>query len=298
MIINAETLLATQIGFRTEFNRAFELATTDHEPYVITVPSTKKKEQYKWMGTLPVMREWLSDAQFDRLSAHGWEIENKPWQVGLEVDREDIEDDQLGLIVPTVQEMGEEARRHPGVLVWNLVNQGFTSVCYDGQFFYDTDHQDEPGGPIQSNRITDVLSAASWQVCKQMMRRHRDAKGRPMRLRPTHLVVPPELETTGRQLLEQETLASGESNINARTATLVVSPYLESPTAWFAFDLSRRLKPFIVQIRQPPQFVAQDNPTDEHAFMRKVYRYSAHARHNAGYALWQFAFASDGTTGP
>jgi phage major head subunit gpT-like protein len=37
-------------------------------------------------------------------------------------------------------EMGQAAVRHPEELVFSLLASGFTTACYDGQFFFDSDH--------------------------------------------------------------------------------------------------------------------------------------------------------------
>jgi phage major head subunit gpT-like protein len=66
-------------------------------------------------------------------------------------------------------------------------------------------------------------------------------------------------------------------------------------TAWYVLDLSRAIKPLIFQKRRDYQFVAMDKPDDEAAFSRKEYRYGVDARVNAGYGLWQLAYASKQT---
>ena len=60
-------------------------------------------------------------------------------------------------------------------------------------------------------------------------------------------------------------------------------------------DLSRPLKPIILQVRKQPEFVAQDRPEDEAAFMRKKYRYGVDDRKNVGFGLWQLAYGSKAT---
>ncbi len=48
--------------------------------------------------------------------------------------------DRLGIFKPMFAEMGQAARRHPEELVFGLLASGFSTACYDGQFFFDTDH--------------------------------------------------------------------------------------------------------------------------------------------------------------
>ena len=63
--------------------------------------------------------------------------------------------------------------------------------------------------------------------------------------------------------------------------------------AWYLVDLSKPLKPLIYQNRKPPQFVAQDRPTDENVFMRGEYRYGVDSRGAAGFAFWQLAHRAE-----
>jgi phage major head subunit gpT-like protein len=65
-----------------------------------------------------------------------------------------------------------------------------------------------------------------------------------------------------------------------------------SSTPWYLLDLSRPIKPIILQMRKRPQFVAMDQPTDETAFMRGKFRYGVDDRKNVGYGLWQIAWGS------
>ncbi len=296
-LVNGAVLLETQIGFRTIFNRAFEATSPDYEPLVTSIPSTGKSEKYKWLGAIPAMRLHKDEVPFEKLSAYAWEIANNTYVNGLEIDREDIEDDALGLVGPTIAEMGSEARRHPGELVWNLVNNGFTGLTYDGQFFFDVDHKDELG-PVQSNKRsggTDgPLNETNLGAALAQMRRIKDHRGRPMGIKPTHLAVPPELEVTAKKLLVQTIKPTGEENIFRNALQLIVSEYLTSATAWFLFDLGRQLRPFVYQTRITTTLDAQDQPNDENAFMRDKFRWKARGRYGVGYGLWQFALGSTG----
>lgn len=68
-----------------------------------------------------------------------------------------------------------------------------------------------------------------------------------------------------------------------------------SGTPWFLLDITRAIKPFIFQNRRPAQFVAKDNPDDTRVFENKEFTYGVDMRCNAGYGLWQLAYASKQT---
>lgn len=65
-----------------------------------------------------------------------------------------------------------------------------------------------------------------------------------------------------------------------------------SGTAWYLLDTSRVMKPVILQKRKNYNFVSMDKETDDNVFMRKEFIYGVDARLNAGYGLWQLAYAS------
>lgn len=295
MIINGQTLNATQIGYRAAFQQAFDAAAIDYESFVLEVPSTKKSEVYKWIGGLPTMKRWVDDAQFEKLEAYSWQIDNVYWQDGIEIERDDIEDDALGLLMPQIRQLGNEAKRHPGTLIYDLINNGDTALCYDGQYFFDTDHKDGTGA-VQSNKITGALNVTNLRLMRTTMRKLVDTRGRTLRLRLTDILVPPELEGVAHDLINAEFLASGATNTEFKAVNVTVSSQLTSAVKWYGFDLSKgnELRPFIFQRREGPFFVAQDTPTDENAFNRRKFRYNSWYRGNAGYGLWQFAAMSTG----
>lgn len=61
---------------------------------------------------------------------------------------------------------------------------------------------------------------------------------------------------------------------------------------WFLADLSKPIKPFIVQVREDYAFTVLNNPTDQNVFMRNEALYGATGRLNVGLGLWQLAQGS------
>lgn len=295
MIVNQANLQAIYRGFKTIFNQALQTAQPLYEQIATVVPSTTKAEDYKWLGSVPRMREWIGERVIANLSAFTYTIRNRDWEATVAVDRNDIEDDTIGIYTPLIQALGLSAAMHPDELVFELLAGGFTNLCYDGQYFFDEDHRDGDG-PIQSNRGVAPLSATAYAAARAQMMSLKDEHGRPLRIIPTLLVVPPQLEQTGLEILQAERLANGATNVYRGSAKLMVAPELSgNETAWFLLDTTKPVKPFIFQSRKAPEFVAKDDPSDEHVFMRKEFVYGVDCRDNAGYGLWQLAYGSTGT---
>jgi phage major head subunit gpT-like protein len=140
LVINAGSLQALFKGYRIIFQEAFTGSESQWQKIATLVPSTGKEQGYPWLGQLSSMREWIGDRVIQALTLHDYTIKNKPFELTVGVLREDIEDDTVGVYNPLFAEMGRSANAHPDELVFSQMAAGFTTLCYDGQYFFDTDH--------------------------------------------------------------------------------------------------------------------------------------------------------------
>lgn len=160
MIVNQASLSALYKGFRTVFNESFEAVKSQHGRVAMVVPSTVREETYAWLGAFPSMREWIGERQVKNLDLQSYSIRNKDWESTIEVDRNDIEDDSVGIYRPIIAELGRTAAVHPDELVFGLIGKGFSTLCYDGQHFFDTDH------PVGSGTVSNSGGGAgsAWYL--------------------------------------------------------------------------------------------------------------------------------------
>jgi phage major head subunit gpT-like protein len=140
MKITVAALLAMNVGFRADFQNAFGAVPKMKDRVAKTVPSSGTSNVYGWLKGLSGMREWLGPRLVDNLSEASYTIANRHFEKTVGVDRNHIEDDQLGIYKDAFAIMGEGAARLPEELVWGLLKDGFTTNCWDGQSFFDTDH--------------------------------------------------------------------------------------------------------------------------------------------------------------
>lgn len=62
---------------------------------------------------------------------------------------------------------------------------------------------------------------------------------------------------------------------------------------WYLLDVSRAIKPLIFQERAKPELESKTNPANsDHVFDHDEYVHGVRARNNAGFGLWQMAYAS------
>lgn len=225
MIINAENLAALRVGFSTAFKKGLGQTPSQHALVSTTVPASTKEQRYGWLGKVPNVREWIGARVVQNISEADYTIRERKWELTLGVDRDDIETDNIGVYSPLFEEMGQSTGAKWDQLVFALLAAGFTTACYDGQNFFDTDHPvlDE-NGALVSVANTDAIAG--------------------------------------------------------------------NGPAWFLLDVSRALKPIILQKRKDFNFVAKDKETDDNVFGLNEYVYGADARANVGYGFWQFAWGS------
>ncbi len=140
MIINRQSLTTLNTGFKGNFQIGFEGVVPMWNRVATLVPSATATEEYAWLGAFPGMREWIGERQIKNLAQHGYSIKNRRFESTVSVPKTAVEDDQFGVYAPMMQEMGRSAAEHPDTLVFGLLKNAFASQCYDGQFFFDTDH--------------------------------------------------------------------------------------------------------------------------------------------------------------
>lgn len=305
MIINKSSVVALFVALKMTFQKAFDAAPSQWDQVATLVPSTTRTNDYTWLDRFPRMRKWLGDKVIQALTQHNYSLTNVPFEATVEVSRDDIEDDQVGMYAPQAQDAGFSAKQWPDELVFGVLNDAFTGKCYDGKPFISAEHpngKDKDGKDIiVSNMGKAPLSAASLKEAQQSygaartaLRNVKDPEGRPLNVTPTLLVVPPSLEDTANALMTAERLDDGKTNIYRNTAKVLVVPWLTSETAWFLMDTTRPIKPLIFQQRKKPVFVSQQDMNNPDVFMRAMLKFGAEARGAAGYGLWQMIYGSTG----
>lgn len=293
--------LATSI--KQIFDAAFEAAPSQWQQVAMEVPSNGKSNTYAWIDKFPKMRKWLGDKVVKQLSAHAYTLVNDDFEATVEIDRNDIEDDNIGIYKPQAQMAGESSKQWADELVFTCLTNAFDEACYDGKTFYATNHEVGEGKSkkLVSNRLNvplkiDTLAEAkaSYGAARTMLRSMRDEEGRPLNLNGTVLIVPPALEDTANALMTTERLEDGKPNPYKGTAKVLVVGWLKTDTEWHLQDASKAVKPIIFQPRKKPVFVQQTDTSSDAVFMRKKFKFGAEARGAAGYGLWQMAVGSTG----
>lgn len=285
-------------GLRTEFMKAFNsekaMAKLIYPLVTTEMPSTASKEDYGWLGNTPRLREWKSERAPKALLESGFELVNKHYEASISVDADLIDDDKTGGVNMKVKAMGIANRQDYDTLFSEVLEAGHQTICYDGQYFFDTDHQ-EGTSPNQSNYSASgmALTAPNLKTVIATMKAYKDDTGRSSKVKPTHLMVPTALEWKANSIIKPAAaMASTDPDLAVLAGALeiIVNPDLTDDTAWYVLDLSGPIAPFIFQNRQPIKFAALDKDDDHDNFMRKEIYYGTDARLAFGFGDWRLAY--------
>lgn len=165
MEVTVGNLRTLGIGFAANFKDALGQAPSMYPKIATVAPSTTRSQDYGWLGKLPNVREWIGDRVIGNLSKYSYAIDNVPWEQTIAVDRDDIEDDNIGIYSSMFAEMGYATAAHKDMLVWPMLNNGWTGLCYDGQAFFSESHPvlDVNGNPTTyANTDTNGTGGTPW----------------------------------------------------------------------------------------------------------------------------------------
>lgn len=140
MQITSAALESLRVGFKTLYTQGLSLASPMWERVATRVDSSSSEEKYGWLGEVPEMREWVGPRVIHSIKEHDYAIKNVDFELTIGVDRNRIKDDNLNIYSMRFRNMGKQTGQKYDRLVWNLLKGGFATKCYDGQYFFDTDH--------------------------------------------------------------------------------------------------------------------------------------------------------------
>jgi phage major head subunit gpT-like protein len=252
--------------------------------------------QLDWLGAAPQMREWVDEKRALGLNKNSWSVVVKRYEASIEIDLDALRDARGNVYEPRIREMASNASRLRYNLISGLISGGAAALCYDGQYFFDTDHSEGDSGN-QSNKLsgTGVTQAAietDFYAAKSKLMGFVDDKAVPMQptnFRPLVWIPNDPVMEQRFRTLQAASLIANTSNILANSFDLVVDPLLTDTNDWFMFRVDRPLKPFIYVDRETPHYEDDFGSGNEAVFKRRKGMASAVGRGVATYGMWQTA---------
>lgn len=164
MQITSHNLRTLNVGYSAAFAEGLGAAPAMGMQFATTVPSTTAEEEYAWLGSTTSFREWIGARQYQSLEEHGYTIKNKEYENSFKVKRTVIEDGQHGVYAQVSRQLGQDAALHPDEMLFGLLQSGFDTKCFDGQYFFDTDHPVGLAGNQSSFSNFDGGSGTAWYL--------------------------------------------------------------------------------------------------------------------------------------
>jgi phage major head subunit gpT-like protein len=140
MALTAAQILALHTTLKTRFNAGLAATPDDWKKIAKLIQSDGKSNTYAWLSQFPAFREWVGSRLHKVAAETAYTVANRKFEATLDVERTDIEDDNFSHYGAISESQGQSAKDLMNDLVYQKVVDGFTGVCYDGQYFFDTDH--------------------------------------------------------------------------------------------------------------------------------------------------------------
>ncbi|WP_425065614.1 Mu-like prophage major head subunit gpT family protein [Reyranella sp.] len=272
--------------------------------YAMTIQSNQASELYAWLGNVPVMREWIGGRQAKQLREYSWRVDNKDYEATLEVHLNELRRGSSGdAIRLKIAQLAQRVQSFPSKQLTQLLIDGESTACYDGQYFFDTDHAEGDSG-AQSNDLTYAAATGTTPTIAEFrdavmqsittIMSYKDDQGEPANedANAFEIMVPPTLMATAISAIRLPTLDAGATNIIPALSEFsivpVVNARLTAANKFYTVRTDGPMKPFIKQVEQELQ-VASIAEGSELEFNEKKHRHGVEWMGAFAFGFWNKA---------
>lgn len=273
--------------------------------------SDQASEDYPWLGMPPALREWIGGRSAKGFSQNKVTIENKHYEATIEIALKDLRRDKTGQIRARLAEFAQRGQSHFASLLSTLIVNGPSTVCYDGQYFFDTDHSEGDSGTLDNDITTDISAVPAevhgivtapskeemlFAITKSISQffTFKDDKGEPMNedAKSFLVMVPVGLAEAARAAISKlNVIGPGMVSLDGYSVGLAINPRLTSASwtdEFVTFRTDGSIKPLIRQEETEPALKVKDE-TSEYAFDNDAIQLGIDTWRNVGYGRWQGA---------
>jgi len=268
------------------------------------IGSDDASESYGWLGSVPGLSEFIGGRTVKELKEYQFSIDNKDYESTLVFQKKDMRRDKSGMIELRVGQFSQRVMDHPAKLLSTLIINGESSVCYDGQYYFDTDHKDRDEA-AQSNDITSSATAPTAPTSAEMttgimaaiqaMYGFTDDQGEPVNQSAMDflVMVPVPFMRAALEAVTALLASGGQTNLlpalkGQINIAVRVNPRLSWTTKFAVVRTDGGVKPFILQEEYGPEPWAL-GPDSEHCTKSGECWYGVDWGGNVGYADWRGA---------
>lgn len=282
---------------------------TFYKDVATIVPSSTSSNLYPWLAKIPQMREWIGPRVVNNIKVNSYELRNKKFEDTISVEKDHLADDQYGFYGDVGAMLGAETEEFPDRQIALALEAGTSQLCWDGQFFFDTDHPIDPDGLVSGTNsnlkvgagfdiaVADPLVPFSAARAAMMLWKRED--GQQMGTVGDTIMVHPNEEKFALQIATAVNLgqvvgsgAATPSNVFQGKVRVIVNPFLTATSGrpWYLLATKKAIKPLLWQVRQPAVLTAKTALTDDNVFLMQQFLWGVDLRAAAGYSFPFLAF--------
>lgn len=266
-------------------------------------------ETYPWIGANSRMAEIVGGTQETEHNVFSLTVTNSHYGNAIVIKEKDLRRDKTEQIQTRLGELADDAVGFDSYKLSELIIAGESSLCYDNQYFYDTDHESGSSG-TQSNIVTVDISTLPALVhgstasnpspeeiqqsvgqCIARMMSFKNDKGNQENRNATSFTVmlPFGLWNVmfNSAAMPNNAGVSAQPVINMGKFSIKYELNFEL-SAWtdqfVVFRTDARTKSFIVQEETPIRMQLEDTPKSKNAY---TYRWAIDTWKGYGYGRWE-----------
>ena len=194
-------------------------------------------------GTVPIKAEGAPVTYEDMAAGYDATFQADTYELAFRATKEALDDEQEEVVSDAARALGSSMTYAYNIDHANLFNNGFSSTtgAPDGVVLFSTAHP-LIGGGTEQNALTTAadLSTASLRTALNDVADTTDDAGKIIHWRPRILFVPVELKWLAMEMvgstLRSDTADNAINAFKEDGLTVVSSPYLTDPDAWFLLD--------------------------------------------------------------
>lgn len=129
---------------KSRFNKGLSGMDEQWKKVAVLIGSNAASNTYAWLSQFPAFRKWVGPRVHKAVSERAYSVNNDPYENTLDVPRIAFEDNNLEMYGDLAESYGQSVIDLKNDLIFQAIKDGFSQICYDGQFFFDTDHPVAP----------------------------------------------------------------------------------------------------------------------------------------------------------
>lgn len=267
-------VLTTEDRLSKEFDSSYEEAAKNayYEAFVGTRPGEGRRDRLEWLlNTAGITKLDKGKMEFEQLVTAAHEIFHEDFGKGLQISRNQFEDDEFSFATDWSAQQGANVVLLPQVLATTAIKANI--VGYDGLTFFNAAHPINPiagaaFGTYSNVRTVSPLTVDNFAAAVAQMESFINPNGANRSLKAKHLIVPPALRKTALEITGAKQIAATENVIatNYGVDVIVAADLSTSAggldTTWYVSTemagTKAMTKPWIYSLRRDFEFSSYD----------------------------------------